>query len=310
MKTQHAPAATVRTLEHAGHLRALGTRARCAGSRWDGAAWSGWKTVPGGVDSGLAAVADTSVAHPPVRAPRQRRDLERLRRRHRPAERLARLAAPCTRRLRRPRRRLACDPAAGRVTGARPRRSASAGAPRLAGRVAPPRRRAAGGLDAHRVGPRSRRLGPCAPTAGPDGIYSVKLPAGPDADAGSWRPGRRAPPALGLRDRQGPRRAPGSRLKATPPRAPGRHGALPRPPQGPPGAQARQARGAAGVRRRPLAHVRPAALEAATGATARRTGCAGRSGRARSASAARVRREAGYPYELGYSRAGDASQRP
>jgi len=59
MKTQHAPAATVRTLNtidvfvrsNTGEVRWI---------TWDGAAWSGWKTVPGGVDSGPAVVADTS----------------------------------------------------------------------------------------------------------------------------------------------------------------------------------------------------------------------------------------------------------
>ena len=59
MLTQRAPAATVRTLgtldvfvrSNAGEVR---------WTSWDGAAWSGWKTVPGGVDSGPAVVADTS----------------------------------------------------------------------------------------------------------------------------------------------------------------------------------------------------------------------------------------------------------
>ena len=59
MTTQHAPAATVRT------LNTLDVFVRSATGEvrwisWDGAAWSGWKTVPGAVDSGPAVVADTS----------------------------------------------------------------------------------------------------------------------------------------------------------------------------------------------------------------------------------------------------------
>jgi len=59
MKTTHAPAATTRqtgTME-------LFTRATNGEIRWasfDGAVWSGWKAVAGAVDSGPAAVADTS----------------------------------------------------------------------------------------------------------------------------------------------------------------------------------------------------------------------------------------------------------
>src|SRR5215211_4859467 len=57
MKTQYAPAAIVRTLNtldafvrsNSGEVRWI---------TWDGAAWSGWKTVPGRVDSGPAVVSD------------------------------------------------------------------------------------------------------------------------------------------------------------------------------------------------------------------------------------------------------------
>jgi hypothetical protein len=59
MKTQHAPAATVRTLNTMDiFVRAPNGEVRWVS--WDGAAWSGWKTVPGGVDSSPAVVADTS----------------------------------------------------------------------------------------------------------------------------------------------------------------------------------------------------------------------------------------------------------
>jgi hypothetical protein len=57
MRTQHAPAATTR---RPGTLEVF-VRTASGGVgwvSWDGAAWSGWKTVPGGVDSGLAAVSD------------------------------------------------------------------------------------------------------------------------------------------------------------------------------------------------------------------------------------------------------------
>ena len=59
MKTQYAPAATVRAL----NTMDIFVRSPAGDVRWvswDGAAWSGWKTVPGGVDSGPAVVADTS----------------------------------------------------------------------------------------------------------------------------------------------------------------------------------------------------------------------------------------------------------
>ena len=59
MKTQHAPAATMRTL----NTMDIFARAPDGGVRWaswDGAAWSGWKTIPGGVDSAPAVVADTA----------------------------------------------------------------------------------------------------------------------------------------------------------------------------------------------------------------------------------------------------------
>ena len=59
MRTQQAPAATVRAL----NTMDIFVRARSGEIRWvswDGAAWSGWKTVPGAVDSGPAVVADTS----------------------------------------------------------------------------------------------------------------------------------------------------------------------------------------------------------------------------------------------------------
>jgi hypothetical protein len=59
MKTQHAPAATVRALNTIDvFVRAGNGEVRWI--TWDGAAWSGWKTVPGIVDSGPAVVADTS----------------------------------------------------------------------------------------------------------------------------------------------------------------------------------------------------------------------------------------------------------
>jgi hypothetical protein len=59
MTTQHAPAATVRTLNTLDIFVRSGT-GEVRWITWDGAAWSGWKTVPGGVDSGPAVVADTS----------------------------------------------------------------------------------------------------------------------------------------------------------------------------------------------------------------------------------------------------------
>ena len=57
MTTQHAPAAIVRT------LNTIDVVVRSASGEvrwitWDGAAWSGWKTVPGVVDSGPAIVTD------------------------------------------------------------------------------------------------------------------------------------------------------------------------------------------------------------------------------------------------------------
>jgi hypothetical protein len=59
MKTQRAPAATVRNL----NTMDIFVRSPAGDIRWvswDGAAWSGWKTVPGAVDSAPAVVADTS----------------------------------------------------------------------------------------------------------------------------------------------------------------------------------------------------------------------------------------------------------
>ena len=59
MKTQQAPAATVRTLNTMDIFVRSGS-GEIRWVSWDGAAWSGWKTVPGAVDSGPAVVADTS----------------------------------------------------------------------------------------------------------------------------------------------------------------------------------------------------------------------------------------------------------
>ena len=59
MTTQHAPAAIVRTLNTIDVFVRSGS-GEVRWISWDGAAWSGWKTVPGGVDSGPAVVADTS----------------------------------------------------------------------------------------------------------------------------------------------------------------------------------------------------------------------------------------------------------
>ena len=190
MKTQHAPAATVRTLNtidvfvrsNTGEVRWI---------TWDGAAWSGWKTVPGGVDSGPAAVADTcsrmwlfarrggdvvynvydagtgpqngwggwKSVHPPPPRPRRR--------------------SPAT-------------SAAGRVT-AHARlvgfgKRAAAGGPR------PPHRRRAARLGSTLTVSPARGGWTGAATAGPDGLYAMRLPAGPDADADRGGAGRPAPP--------------------------------------------------------------------------------------------------------------------
>ena len=255
MKTQHAPAATVRTL----NTMDIFVRSRHGEVRWitwDGAAWSGWKTVPGGVDSGPAVVADTSsrmwlfarrggevvynvydagkgpqngwrgwkLLHPPPPPPPP---------------------PPGVR------------PAAGRLTGARASSSASASAPRLTGRA----RRTDGAplvsatitvLARARAAGRARR--PPSPTA------STRCGSPPARRGGSTCEALGARRLLArLHERAGPDPRRGD-AEGHAPRAPGRHGALPRPPEGPAGARARQARGAAGVRRRPLAHVRAAAL--------------------------------------------------
>jgi len=58
MRTQRAPAVTTR---RAGTMDIF-VRTTAGGVgwvTWDGAAWSAWKTVPGGVDSGLAAISDS-----------------------------------------------------------------------------------------------------------------------------------------------------------------------------------------------------------------------------------------------------------
>ncbi len=294
MKTQHAPAATVRTL----NTMDIFVRSAVGEVRWvtwDGAAWSGWKTVPGGVDSGLAAVADTSArihlfarrgndviwnvydggtgpqngwrgwqsVHPPPPPP----------------------PPP-----------VSCDPAAGRVT-AHARTVGFGRAPRLTGRV----RR----LDGAPLAGSTLTVRPASggwtmrAAAGPDGIYSVKLPAGPTRTmiVEAWPPGASA---LACTTAKAKTRA-GVTLKAT-----------------------RRVRPGGKVRFRGRLKGRPVPKRGklvelqAFDAGRWRTFAQPRSkpdGRYRSAYRlrrtfgprtfrfrARVRREAGYPYELGYSR--------
>jgi hypothetical protein len=57
MKTQDAPAAIVRSLNTLDAFVRSGN-GEIRWITWDGAAWSGWKTIPGGVDSGPAVVSD------------------------------------------------------------------------------------------------------------------------------------------------------------------------------------------------------------------------------------------------------------
>ena len=224
---------------------------------WDGAAWSGWKTVPGGRRlRAAAAVADTSQrmwlfarrgaevvynVYDAGKGPENGWNGWRL---------AAPAAAPPP-----PPPPPPCDLAAGRVTG-HAKLVRFGGRPRLTGRA----RRTDGAplvSAAVIVSPRRGRL-----DADRD-----RRPGRPLLDATAGRPDPQAEPAgvgarrldARLREHEGPhpRRRDAEGQQA---RAPRRHRALPRPPEGPAGARPRQARGAAGARRRQVAHVRAAAL--------------------------------------------------
>ena len=253
MKTQHAPAATVRTLNtidifvrsNAGEVRWI---------TWDGAAWSGWKTVPGGVDSGPAVVADTSQrmwlfarrggdvvynVYDAGRGPEDGWDGWKLLHPPPPA----------------PPPPPACDLAAGRLT-AHAKLVRFGKRPRLAGRA---RRTDGAPLVSATITASPARGGwTRTATADANGFYVMRLPPGPtrriDVKALAPGAGSLACKRAIVRTRAGVtlktnrRVRPGGTVRF--------RGRL----KGSPGAAPRQARGAAGVRRRQVAHVRAAAL--------------------------------------------------
>jgi hypothetical protein len=297
MKTQQAPAATVRTL----NTMDIFVRSRTGEIRWvswDGAAWSGWKTVPGGVDSGPAVVADTSQrmwlfarrgtevvynVYDAGRGPENGWNGWKLL--HPPPPPPPPPAPPP-----------ACDLAAGRITGharlvrfgKRPRLSGRArrtdGAPLVSAAiiVSP----AAGGWTRNAV-------------SGPDGRYSMRLPAGPTRrlNLQAWAPGASSLACASTRVRT---RA-GVTLNASrrvPPggtvRFRGRLKGRPVPARG----KLVELQAFDGGRWRTFAQPRSRRNGRYRAKYELRRTFAPRTFHFR----ARVRREAGYPYELGYSR--------
>ena len=294
METQRAPAVTTRRTGTSDVF----VRTSTGGVAWasfDGAAWTAWKPVPGTVDSGLAAVADTSSrihlfarrgadviwnvydrgvgpqegwrgwqsVHPPPPPP----------------------PPP-----------VACDPAAGRVT-AHARTVRYGRAPRLAGRV----RR----LDGAPLAGSTLTVRPASgawtlrATAGPDGRYAVKLPAGPTRrlSVEAWPPGASA---LACAAATAKTRA-GVTLRATRRVRPrgtvrfrGRLSGRPVPKRG----KLVELQAFDGGRWRTFAQPRSRPDGRYRAAYRLRRTFRPRTFRFR----ARVRREAGYPYELGYSR--------
>ena len=192
----------------------------------------------------------------------------------------------------------ACDLAAGRLT-AHARLVRFGKRPRLAGRA---RRTDGAPLVSATIRRRPRAAaGPRTATADANGFYVAAAAARPDR-AGSTSRRSRPARARCRAERAIVRTRAGRDAEDQPPRPARRHRALPRAPEGRPGARAaasssscRPSTAASGARSRSRARAR-------TGATRRPTGCAARSARARSRFRARVRREGGYPYELGYSR--------
>ena len=294
MLTQRAPAVTTRT----GGTMDVFVRTSSGGVGWatyDGAAWSAWKTVPGGVDSGLAAVSD-SPGRIYLFARRGDDVIWNLYDRGTGPQdgwngwQSLHPAPPP------PPPPLSCDPDTRRLSGTS-RLVGYGKRPRIAGRARWPN----GGPLAYATVSISPKRGGWVQrtTAGPDGHYAARIPAGPSRTMRleAWVQGAstlacasvKVKTRAGVRLKATRRVRPGGRVRFS-----GRLRGRPVPRRG----KLVELQAFDGGRWRTFAQPRSNRKgRYRTSYRLRRT-FGPRTFRFR----ARVRREAGYPYELGYSR--------